>query len=140
MPDPTASTMTENRFCAYMQAARAIDGDYGLGYLIGLRHHYHGEAFQVPDTDPDTYRALDNEHGEGFRDGESGKPPRGAHPNLGNDNARSTTETATAILTLRAQPSDKERWIIAACQERLTLSQWVVKHLNNAASGEPDPQ
>ena len=132
--------ITEAQFKAFLRAAKETEGEYSLGYQIGLRRHYHGEAFNVPGASPDAYRALDSERGEGYRDGEAGKRPRGTHPNLGNDHARRETETATDILTLRAKPSDKERWIIAACQERLTLSQWVIKHLNSAAPGEPEPE
>jgi len=122
--------MDRKKFEAYLKAAKAIDGDYSTGYQQGLRRHYHGEQFALP-TSIEVLQERDDERGEGFRDGYSGKPPRGFHGGLGNANAAGEVEL-DSWLQVRVNGSAKAGWVKKAQAEGLKLSAWVIKTLNQA--------
>jgi hypothetical protein len=122
--------MKESQFKTYLAAADTIDDNYSVGYQHGLRRHYHGDNFQVPGG-LDAWRALDDDRGEGFRDGESGRPPRGFHGNIGNLNAAGDLP-ADSQLQVRVNSQVKARWVKQSQIEGLKLSQWVHKTLDDA--------
>lgn len=125
--------MNERKFSTYLSAAETIGGDYLAGYRQGLRRHYHGERFQVSGS-MDAWLALDDDRGEGFRDGLEGRPPRGFHANLGNLNAQGELP-ADSQLQIRVNSQVKARWVKQAQREGLKLSQWVHKTLDAACNG-----
>lgn len=73
--------MNEAGFRSLVAQARLIDGDYGAGYLRGIRRHYHGERFGTAEEHALWSRlGLDGDYraelGAGYRDGVEGKAPR----------------------------------------------------------------
>lgn len=84
--------MNDRQFKSYMYAAQSLGGDYAAGYQRGLRRHHHGDKFGTQSEhekwlslgiDGDTRQEM----GDGYRDGWSGRAPRGMHGNTGNANA-----------------------------------------------------
>jgi len=72
--------MNEEEFKSLARIARQLSGNYGLGYLRGLRRGYHGEAFGTEEEHSMWLRfrtAEDQraEMGRGYADGLEGKPP-----------------------------------------------------------------
>lgn len=72
--------MNEATFQALARRAKLLTGDYGAGYLRGLRRAHHGDAFGTADEhalwsslglDGDTREEL----GRGYRDGLAGTDP-----------------------------------------------------------------
>lgn len=122
--------MTEEKFKAYMLAAREVGGEYRAGYETGLRAHHHGEQFQVTGG-IDAWMQYGGERSEGFRQGYAGKPPKGFHGNIGNLNARSELP-ADAQLQVRLNSQVKARYVKQAQRESLKLSEWVIKTLDAA--------
>jgi hypothetical protein len=56
---------------------------------------------------------------------------RGAKP--GNQNAlKSDDDKATSYIHARCLPSDKARWVKQAQAEKMKLTEWIVKRLNDA--------
>lgn len=51
---------------------------------------------------------------------------------LGNTNAQRGTEAATSYIHARCTPKDKANWVHAAQNEKLKLTEWIVKTLNSA--------
>lgn len=75
--------MKESIFKAYIEAAKAAQGEYSIGYQHGIRAHHHGDTFQAPADLAD----LQGPKGDGYRDGVEGLP----YPTLaGEDFARLT--------------------------------------------------
>lgn len=69
--------MDEKTFKTYAELAKGMGGDYGAGYLRGLRRHYHGEKFGTAE-EHETWLAMTGhrqEMGDGYRDGFAGQPP-----------------------------------------------------------------
>lgn len=125
--------MRETQFQTYLAAAETIGGDYLAGYRQGLRRYHHGETFQVSGG-VEAWLTLEDERGEGFRDGLEGRPPRGFHGNLGNLNAQGELP-ADSQLQIRVNSQVKARWVKQAQREGLKLSQWVHKTLDAACNG-----
>lgn len=126
--------MNERKFQAYMDAAKAIEGDYSVGYRRGLRRYHHGEQFGTG-AEHQQWMTLGlggdhrTERGDGYRDGAAGKPPRGTHAGVGNDNA-ARDEPADTWLQVRLNARQKARYVKQAQQEGLKLSAWVLRHLD----------
>lgn len=117
--------MDPKKFEAYTAAAREIGGDYAEGYVLGLVAHERGDA-------PTPLSIPTQEGADGFRDGLAGKPPRGAHGNLGSRNAAGEVEL-NSWLQVRVNSGQKAGWVKAAQREGLKLSGWVTKTLDEAA-------
>ncbi len=117
--------MDPKKFEAYTAAARAIGGDYADGYLLGLVAHDRGES-------PSPLSIPTQEGAEGYGDGLAGKPPRGAHGNLGSRNAAGEVEL-DSWLQVRVNSGQKACWVKAAQREGLKLSGWVTKALDEAS-------
>lgn len=69
--------MDEKTFKTYAELAKGMGGDYGAGYLRGLRRHYHGKKFGTTE-EHETWLAMTGhrqEMGDGYRDGFAGQPP-----------------------------------------------------------------
>lgn len=116
--------MDLKKFEAYTAAAREIGGDYADGYVLGLAAHNRGEALS-PLSIPT------QEGADGFADGLAGKPPRGAHGNLGSRNAAGDVDL-DSWLQVRVNSKQKAGWVKAAQREGLKLSGWVTKTLDEA--------
>lgn len=71
--------MDEETFKAYASQAKVL-GNYGAGYLRGLRRHYHGERFGTAEEHAkwlslgDSDQQLDE--GKGYCDGFAGTAPK----------------------------------------------------------------
>ena len=127
--------MNENKFKTYMAAAESMGSSYSEGYKRGLRRLYHGSNFGS-DNEHEKWMGLGGgrqEHGDGYRDGFYGRPPRGFHGNIGNLNAAGELPL-DSHLHIRVNGQAKSSWVKAAQREKLKLSQWVTKHLDKAAS------
>jgi uncharacterized protein (DUF1778 family) len=57
------------------------------------------------------------------------KQKPGAKP--GNTNAQRGQDAATSYIHARCMPGDKAMWVRAAQAERMKLTEWIVKTLNN---------
>lgn len=93
--------MNEATFRALARRAKLLTGDYGAGYLRGLRRAHHGESFGTPSEHALWSRlGLDGDTGEeqgrGYRDGLAGTEPS---PRIGRPPAAEST--ATPVRTLR---------------------------------------
>lgn len=122
--------MNDQKFKAYMEAARTLGGDYAAGYQRGLRRHYHGEKFGTA-AEHERWLAMDGhrqEQGDGYRDGFAGSPPRGFHGNLGNQNAAGGE--ADSHLHIRVPSSKKAAYVKAAQASGMKLSEWVIGRLD----------
>lgn len=128
--------MNDQKFKAYMEAARTLGGYYAAGYQRGLRRLYHGEAFGT-EADHQKWLAMDGhrqEQGDGYRDGFAGSPPRGFHGNTGRRNAAHDV-TPDSHLHIRVPSSKKAAYVKAAQADGVKLSEWVISRLD-AATGE----
>lgn len=117
--------MDPKKLKAYTEAAREVGGDYADGYVLGLVAHERGDT-------PSPLSISTQEGADGFRDGLAGKPPRGAHGNLGSRNAAGEVEL-DSWLQVRVNSGQKAGWVKAAQREGLKLSGWVTKTLDEAA-------
>lgn len=131
------NVVNERKFKSYIEAALALGGDYATGYQRGLHRHHHGDAFGTQlehdlwlslGTDGDTW----HETGDGYRDGYAGRPPRGMHGNLGNQNA--AKGEADSHLHIRVPSSKKAAYVKAAQASGMNLSEWVIDRLDDAAA------
>ena len=130
--------MDKQKFTAYMEAASTLSGDYKAGYWRGLRRHYHGPDFDRV-GEHKKWMTLDGhrqEQGDGYRDGFAGKPPRGFHGNIGNQNAAGAEKTG-GNLNIRTEGDELALWTKAAQMEPgRTRSDWVRATLNRVARDE----
>lgn len=129
--------MNQKKFETLMAAAGSVGGDYEKGYQRGLRRHYHGEKFGT-DEEHKQWSSLSGhrqELGDGYRDGFSGKPPRGFHGNIGNLNAQGDLP-ADSQLQVRLNKRVKAAFVKQAQREGLKLSQWVNKTLESAVDDD----
>lgn len=123
--------MNDQKFKAYMEAARTLGGDYSAGYQRGLRRHHHGENFGTA-AEHERWLAMDGhrqEQGDGYRDGFAGLPPRGMHGNAGNRNAAHEV-TPDSHLHIRVPSSKKAAYVKAAQASGMKLSEWVISRLD----------
>lgn len=118
--------MDPKKFEAYTAAAREIGGDYADGYVLGLVAHDRGES-------PSSLSSSSEERAAGYADGLAGRPPRGAHGNLGSRNAAGDVDL-DSWLQVRVNSKQKAGWVKAAQREGLKLSGWVTKTLEAASS------
>jgi hypothetical protein len=99
--------MEEKEFKSLARSVAQLTSEYGEGYRLGLRRHYHGDKF-VTSTQHEQRMAfgLDGdpreEMGRGYRDGFAGNPPtpkRGAPVRLSGPRRVSVTidEKSVAI-------------------------------------------
>jgi hypothetical protein len=76
----STAILTEDGFRSLATRARLLGGDYGTGYLRGLRRRYHGEQFGT-DQEHAQWIALGldgdprEDLGRGYRDGFEGREP-----------------------------------------------------------------
>lgn len=66
--------MDNATFIAYNKTARTIEGEYGLGYRMGLLKKFFGDSYHLP-KNIETLLKRENERGEGLRHGLAGIPP-----------------------------------------------------------------
>lgn len=118
--------MDPKKFEAYIAAAREAGGEYAEGYLLGLVAHDRGES-------PSPLASASEEHAAGYGDGLQGKAPRGAHGNVGNQNAAGDLEL-DSWLQVRVNSRQKARWVKAAQRDGMKLSGWVTKTLDEAST------
>lgn len=125
--------MQESKFKAFMSAVKTIGSEYGEGYRLGLRRHYHGEKFGYESEHQKLLALSDHrqELGNGYRDGFAGIPPKGFHGNTGNLNA-AIASPADSQLQVRVRSEIKQGYASQAKLEGVTLSSWVLKTLNDA--------
>ena len=126
--------MNESKFKTFMMAAESIGGDYAYGYQRGLRRFYHCENFGT-ESEHEKWLHLDGhrkEMGDGYRDGFAGKQPHGFHGMLGNKNAQLGELPADSQIQIRLNSQVKSRYVKQAQKERMKLSAWVLKTLNEA--------
>lgn len=125
--------MKEKKYNTYLSAAKSLKSDYGKGYIKGLKRHYLGDK-AGSDTEHKKYIDKDSRRSaiaEGYRDGFAGKPPKGFHGNIGNLNAAGELP-ADSQLQIRVNSQIKARYVKQAQKEKLKLSQWVLKTLDDA--------
>ena len=116
--------MNQHQFKAWMQAAKIIGGDYAKNYCLGLHHHYHGKFIRTA-----------KKHGEGYREGFAGKPPKGMHGNIGNQHAAKQNKSEASI-NLRVPADLKAHCVAKANKQGLNLSSWIQNVLQEAVKNK----
>lgn len=119
-------------------AAKSIGGDYASGYQQGLRRFYHGESLGTV-TEHDKWLHLDGQRqelGDGYRDGFTGKPPRGMSAMLGNKNAQNDLP-ADCHIHIRINCQLKSLYVKQAQKEGMKLSAWMIKTLTAGCKNPP---
>jgi len=83
--------MDEETFKSLARRSRLLVGEYGAGYLCGLRRHYHGPAFGRL-SEHAARLAKTDEYGRGYGDGFRGSDPmaRMGRPPIADPGAKST--------------------------------------------------
>lgn len=112
--------MHEQLFKSYAAEAKIIGGDYAAGYMMGLRRHYHGEAFALPapvETLMDTQRF--GESAAGFADGLAGRAPM--------------LPGKMGVVHFDVPQRQKAAWVRAAQRADSKLIPWIMARLDEAA-------
>jgi hypothetical protein len=118
--------MNEGKFKTFMVAVESIGGEYAEAYKRGLRRHYHGESEHKAWLELNGSR---QELGDGYRDGFSGKAPRGFHGNIGNANAQGELP-ADSMIKFRINSQLKSAFVKQAQRENMTLTEWIIRNCN----------
>jgi hypothetical protein len=116
--------MDRKFFEAMIRFAKEQGDDYSMGYQRGLRRAFHGDSLFVQGGH-EKWLCLDDERGEGYRDGFSGKNHKDSHGLTGRPSNAKKDNPKQGAVQLRVDMDKKSAWVRYARSNGMSLSKFL---------------